>query len=27
VPDDGWRGAATNTSDQDLTLTVHAVCR
>ena len=27
VPDDGWRGAATNTSDQDLTMTVHAVCR
>ena len=27
VPDDGWRGAVTNTSDQDLTLTVYAVCR
>jgi hypothetical protein len=27
VPDDGWRGAITNTSDQDLTLTVYAVCR
>ena len=27
VPDDGWRGAASNTSDQALTLTVHAVCR
>ena len=27
VPDDGWRGAVTNTSDQDLTLTAYAVCR
>lgn len=27
VPDDGWRGAVTNTSDQDLTMTVYAVCR
>jgi len=27
VPDDGWRGAITNTSDQDLTMTVYAVCR
>lgn len=27
VPEDGWRGAVMNTSDQDLTLTVHAVCR
>jgi hypothetical protein len=27
VPDDGWRGAITNTSGEDLTLTVHAVCR
>jgi hypothetical protein len=27
VPDDGWRGSITNTSDQSLTLTVHAVCR
>lgn len=27
VPDDGWRGAITNTSNQDLTMTVYAVCR
>jgi hypothetical protein len=27
VPDDGWLGAVTNTSDQDLKLTAHAVCR
>jgi hypothetical protein len=27
VPDDGWRGAITNTSDQDVTMTVYAVCR
>ena len=27
VPEDGWRGTVTNTSEQDLTLTVHAVCR
>jgi len=25
--DDGWRGAVTNTSDQDLTMTGYAVCR
>jgi hypothetical protein len=27
VPEDGWVGGITNTSAQDLTLTVHAVCR
>jgi hypothetical protein len=27
VPEDGWRGAISNTSDRALTMTVHAVCR
>jgi hypothetical protein len=27
VPDDGWLGAVTNTSADDVRLTVHAVCR
>jgi hypothetical protein len=27
VPEDGWRGAVTNTSDRSLRLTVHAICR
>ena len=27
VPDDGWRGGITNTSDQNVTMTVFAVCR
>jgi hypothetical protein len=27
VPDDGWLGAVTNTSPDDVRLTVHAVCR